>query len=224
MRAEVVVFDLDDTLYEELTYVHSGFRAVASFLAENYEQADAEDAYRFMVTEEKRSGRGRVFDRLLERYGIGTQARVRQCVQAYRTHTPHIRLYPDARRALEALADRSLYIVTDGHARVQEMKLRALGLDQERKIRRCWVTRRYGLHNEKPSPYCFQRICEMERVEPQRVVYVGDNPNKDFVGIKPLGYRTVRILRGAYASVRLTEDYEADHTVLSLDELPVLLG
>ena len=29
----VLVFDLDDTLYPEISYVHSGFRAVAAFLS-----------------------------------------------------------------------------------------------------------------------------------------------------------------------------------------------
>ena len=33
IKRSVLVFDLDDTLYPELSYVHSGFRAVAAFLS-----------------------------------------------------------------------------------------------------------------------------------------------------------------------------------------------
>ncbi|WP_214515343.1 hypothetical protein, partial [Mycobacterium tuberculosis] len=32
----IVVFDLDDTLYDELTYVQSGFQAVAGYLRDTY--------------------------------------------------------------------------------------------------------------------------------------------------------------------------------------------
>jgi putative hydrolase of the HAD superfamily len=32
----IIVFDLDDTLYEEITYVRSGFKAVANYLSKNY--------------------------------------------------------------------------------------------------------------------------------------------------------------------------------------------
>ena len=32
IEQSILVFDLDDTLYPELSYVHSGFRAVAAFL------------------------------------------------------------------------------------------------------------------------------------------------------------------------------------------------
>lgn len=34
---KVVVFDLDDTLYEELTFVRSGFKSVARLLNEHFQ-------------------------------------------------------------------------------------------------------------------------------------------------------------------------------------------
>ena len=35
----IIVFDLDDTLYEEITYVRSGFKAVASYLSQTYKKS-----------------------------------------------------------------------------------------------------------------------------------------------------------------------------------------
>jgi FMN phosphatase YigB (HAD superfamily) len=37
----ILVFDLDDTLYDELSYVHSGFRVVAAYIADQF-KADRE--------------------------------------------------------------------------------------------------------------------------------------------------------------------------------------
>jgi putative hydrolase of the HAD superfamily len=117
------------------------------------------------------------------------------------------------------LAHYPIYIVTDGNKHVQLAKLQALGLYDRLPVKRCFITRRYGVHREKPSPHCFQLICKMEQVSPDQVVYIGDNPNKDFVGIKPLGFRTVRLLRGNYAQLRKPKEYEADVVLRSLDEL-----
>ena len=55
----VLVFDLDDTLYDELTYVHSGFRAVSSFLEAEY-NLPAEASFPWMM-ERLAGGRGDSF-------------------------------------------------------------------------------------------------------------------------------------------------------------------
>lgn len=215
----VIVFDLDDTLYDELTFVRSGFRAVAAWL-EKQNGIPAGQSYAEMLEALERDGRGKVFDSVLRRHGCYSKRLAGRCVAVYRAHKPDIRLLPDAEYALEALGGACpLYIVTDGHKHVQWNKLTALGLADHPRIRRCFVTRRFGIRNEKPSPYCFGLICRAERTEPRDVVYVGDNPNKDFVGIKPLGYRTVRIRRGAYTNLRKPAEYEAEHDIDNLTEL-----
>jgi putative hydrolase of the HAD superfamily len=219
----VIVFDLDDTLYDEMTFVRSGFRAVAAFLEEQ-RGISADRSCAEMMKLLERDGRGKVFDSVLREHGCHSKRLVRQCVSVYRAHHPDIRLLPDANHVLERLgAEYPLYIVTDGNKHVQWNKLKALGLADHPRIRRCFVTRRFGIRHEKPSPYCFHLICRAERAEPRDVVYVGDNPNKDFVGIKPLGFRTVRIRRGSYAGLRKSAEYEAEYEIDHLTELVDLI-
>ena len=215
----IIVFDLDDTLYEELSFVSSGFRAVAHFLEKKW-RVEADEAYQYM---QKRlaGGRGHVFDDLLEQFGIFSRRAVRQCLTVYRLHQPNISLYPDADACLARLKDYPLYIVTDGNKLVQQSKIKALGLAN--RVHRCLVTHRFGICHAKPSPYCFLKICEWERVEPEQVVYIADNPNKDFVGVKPLGFKTVRVLTGQYTHVIKSSSYEADITIHSLAELNMKL-
>ncbi|WP_201317857.1 HAD family hydrolase [Paenibacillus sp. EPM92] len=219
----VVVFDLDDTLYKELTFVESGFKAV-SFDLHNRFGLKPEETFQTMWLELQRHGRGKVFNCVLARYGLETKGNILHCLNIYRKHRPDISLYDDARRCLEELKAYPMYIVTDGNKLVQQSKLQALGLYDHEFIRHCYITRRYGIKNEKPSPHCFMKICEREQVDPKDVVYIGDNPNKDFVGIKPLGFRTVRIIRGAFSELIKPNDYEAEHQIESLDELANLLG
>lgn len=211
----ILVFDLDDTLYNELTFVQSGFRAVANYLNEHY-SIPVQTGLEFMLAKLS-SGRGRIFNDLLTEYGIYKKELVHKCVSIYRLHQPEIKLYPEADACLRRLHNYPQYIVTDGNKLVQANKIKALGLDQ--RVKYCYITHRYGIKNAKPSPYCFQKICEREKVSPEKVVYIADNPHKDFVGIKPLGFGTIRILQGSYQDLSLTSEYEAEQQIRSLDEL-----
>lgn len=111
-----------------------------------------------------------------------------------------------------------LYLVTDGHKIVQRNKVDALGLWPE--FRRIFITHRFGLAAAKPSVHCFERIREAEGCDWGDMVYVGDNPAKDFVSLNPLGVHTVRVLTGAHANVVAKRGHDANVTITSLDSLP----
>lgn len=217
---KIIVFDLDDTLYSEISYVESGFYAVASFLSDRFDFS-VTNCYKTMMMELARNGRGKVFDNTLAHYAIHSKTNIQRCISIYRSHDPQIQLYDDAQFTIERLYEQgvSMYIVTDGNKNVQLKKLKALGLYSHPGIKKCYITRRFGLKNEKPSPYCFNQICLSEGVPSSEVVYIGDNPNKDFVGIKPLGFKTIRILRGGFAAIQKAVDFEADYTINTLNDL-----
>ena len=60
---------------------------------------------------------------------------------------------------------------------------------------------------------------ELENVSPHQLVYIGDNPMKDFVNLKKEGFKTVRVLTGFYKNLRLESEFEADNLINSLDEI-----
>lgn len=215
MNGRVLVLDLDDTLYDELSYVRSGFRAVAEWGHQRL-GIDREDAYARMMSLLAEQGRGRVFDEWLE--GRGS---VREALAVYRRHAPTIGLWPEAEALLRELEGRAVYVVTDGHKGVQWRKAEALGLPA--RVRRVHLTNRYGVHRAKPSPYCFELIARRERVTMDRLVHVGDNPAKDFVGLNPLGVTTVRVLTGQHAAVVAAPGAEAQHRIPTLAHLLPLL-
>lgn len=217
----VLVFDLDDTLYDELTYVKSGMSTVAAAISGEggYDEKEVFELLWARVLRE----RGRVFDDVLAELGIATTRRIRRLVSLYRLHDPKLQLWPAARRCLRRLGELRMYIVTDGNQNVQQRKLRALGLYDDPRIRGCYLTYRYGRERAKPSPYCFELITRRERCNPSDVLYVADNPTKDFVGIKPLGFRTLRVLTGQHRTIEVDSPLEAQHRISSLDELTIEL-
>ncbi|MBD1381927.1 HAD family hydrolase [Metabacillus arenae] len=212
----VLVFDLDDTLYDEKTFVFSGFRAVCDYLEKNFD-IPKKESYPLMVEDLNENGRGHIFDNTLKKFNIYSKSIVEKCVTIYRTHQPTITIDPEADKCLTRFSKFPKYIVTDGNKMVQYNKLKALELFN--RVKFCFITHRYGIKHAKPSPYCFNKICHIENVKPDQVVYVGDNPNKDFIGIKPLGFKTIRLKKGNYADINLSPAHEANYAIHSLNEL-----
>ena len=180
----IIVFDLDDTLYDEKTFFHSGMNAIVDYLSNEY-GIPKKNLLRFLKKRIKQK-RIQIIDDLLKNFNIYSKTKVKKCLSIYRKHSPKIQLSNDAKSCLKNLKKFPCYIVTDGNKIVQLNKIRALKL--EKLMKKCFLTSNYGLKNAKPSPYCFMKICNLENVKPQDIMYVGDNPNKDFIGIKPLGF------------------------------------
>jgi putative hydrolase of the HAD superfamily len=217
----IIAFDLDDTLYDESTFVRSGFGAVADHMAAHWgvNRASALAALEESLT---RHGRGRQFDDALRHFGLHRRARVRELVSVYRHHTPKIRLDEAAACALEQLTDLPLYLVTDGHKVAQANKIAALGITSF--FRHCYITHRYGVKYAKPSPHVFRLLVRRERCRPEDVVYIGDDPHKDFRGIRPLGFRTIRLRRGIHAGQEVGAGLDAECQTRDLREVPAILA
>jgi putative hydrolase of the HAD superfamily len=217
----IIAFDLDDTLYDEGTFVRSGFCAVADHMAAHW---GVDRARALAVLEESlaRHGRGRQFDDALREFDLLQRARLRELVSVYRHHTPKIRLDRAAATVLEELESRPLYLVTDGHKVAQANKIAALGIGP--RFCHCYITHRYGAKYAKPSPHVFRLLVRRERCRPEDVVYIGDDPHKDFRGIRPLGFRTIRLRRGAHAEQEVEPGLDAECETRDLREVPAILG
>ncbi|MFO7481962.1 HAD family hydrolase [Oceanibaculum nanhaiense] len=217
----ILVFDLDDTLYDESRFVESGLRAVAGFGKDRFGWDEA-DSLAQMRDTLAREGRGAVFDRWLAAHGKNGKALVAACVKIYRHHKPSLTLFPAAASLLPELAGYPLYLVTDGHKIVQANKVAALGIAPL--FRKCYITHRHGIRHAKPSPYCFELIRRREKADWRQIAYIADDPAKDFVGLNPLGAQTVRVLTGRHRNVVAKPGFEARHTIPDLSSFQALLA
>ena len=186
---QVVVFDLDDTLYFEDEYVHSGFQAVADFLRVQAE-VDSRMVFEFCWQQHISGQRGHIFDAVKEHFEIA--APVSELVQVYRTHAPQIRLTADVDALLKRLRLNAfkLAVITDGPLVMQQAKVKALGLHN--KVDCVICTDQYGKEHWKPHPKAFLEIMHAFAVPGHACVYIGDNPIKDFIAPRALGWKTIR--------------------------------
>ena len=216
MPIKPLIFDLDDTLYPEITFVEGGFRAVARHLNKSLDLSEHE-IYSMMLNILRREGRGSVFDKLLRSQGKYSQKSVQHCVRIYRSHKPNLKLYDAAAVQLARFKKEVLFLVTDGNKIVQASKIESLGLNQI--MAKVFITHRFGIASAKPSTHCFQIIKKICGCSWSDMTYVGDNPKKDFVNLKPLGVHTVRVKTGYFADHTAPFNYDADVTVDNLRSL-----
>jgi putative hydrolase of the HAD superfamily len=220
---EVVVLDVDDTLYLERDYVRSGFAAVGRYAEE---RLGIEGVAELAWSEFEAGRRGDIFDRVLRGIGVEpTRPIVASLVEMYREHRPVITLLPDAAALLRAVLDKCmrLAVITDGPVASQRAKVDVLGL--RRLASPIVVTGELGPHAGKPSPVAFERVEQELAVRGSQLVYLADNPRKDFVAPAARGWRTVRVRRPGGLHERLPSGDDVNAELTSLDgELGAVLG
>lgn len=217
---QALLIDLDDTLYDERSYVLSGFRVVAEEIAKRLPGVGAQQAFQTMTAHLEAHGRGKVFDRALELAGAPADpAMVGELVQVYRDHAPAIALWPGVEGALAALAkDYRLAIVTDGLGAMQRRKIAALDIDAKvDAVLYCWER-----GAPKPDPASYHEALRRLDATPERAVVIGDRPDHDMAAAAAVGCRSIRVLTGRYATADAGV-FNADATAADFTATPQVL-
>jgi putative hydrolase of the HAD superfamily len=136
---------------------------------------------------------------------------------------PVIKLCDDARWALEHYKNfKKIGLITDGYLSVQKNKVAALNIEKYFDI--IVFSDELGKENWKPSPLPYQKVEQILSVYNSECVYIGDNPTKDFITAKKMGWITVQIKRnGDYSDLKVDSSYYADKTISSLFELKEII-
>lgn len=194
----VIVFDLDDTLYDEIDFVKSGFKEISNYLNE-------EKYYDFMLEVFKSQGSGKVFNRLIEEYHLNIS--LQKLVEIYRFHKPNISLPKESLELLEYSKLFQTALISDGHYITQKNKFDILGL--EKFIKYPVFTDFY--HTQKPDLKPYQMIMKKFKNE-KCFLYISDNPKKDFIAVEKLGWIGIRYKNpiGIYKEFQNSTDYEVD--------------
>lgn len=213
-----IVFDLDDTLYSECDYVRSGIRSVDVWAQWQL----GVHGFAAAALRRWRAGqRERLFDATLAGLGITPDpATIAAMVAVYREHRPRIRLAADARAFLTGDHGHGLALISDGFAIAQRRKAAALALPRYG-FDPLIFTDNWGREFWKPHRRAFEAVEAAHRRRSARFVYVADNPAKDFLAPRALGWATVQIDRthAVHSRQPPSAAHRADINIRSLREL-----
>lgn len=225
-----VIFDLDDTLYPERDYAIGGFRAVSRHFAAAYGAPDTTDE---MVSLLDQGHLGGLFRIVLARVNPQfTDEDLKHAMKAYAAHQPALTLFPDAAASLIhfARAGTPMGLITDGHSATQQAKVAALGIAPH--FSHIVYTGALGPDRafHKPHPKAFEVMHAALSGDADQFVYVGDNPAKDFIAPRAMGWTTIMVDRPAERTRRIHKAVAPDpsgaaHFVVpSLDQIPELVA
>jgi putative hydrolase of the HAD superfamily len=220
-----VIFDLDDTLYDEIDYCKSGFNAVASLLATIHNCLPQKQIYQAFWEQFQSDNRSNVFNLGLDTLGIPYDENlIQKLVMLYRNHKPNIDLPKESKAVLDALSLKyPLALLTDGYLPGQELKVQALGI--EKYFKAIIYTEKLGRNFWKPSTAGFEKILQLLDIKAVNAVYVADNTQKDFMAPNEMSMETIQILRPnrIHFETSAEPNSAAKHVITDLSSLPDLL-
>ena len=220
---KALIFDLDDTLYYEKEYVLGAFKEVAYYLGNKY-GINEEKLYFRMKQILETLGRGKIFNIICEENKLNED--IKALVDIYRKSRPKLELYEDSKEFLIWARENGykLGIITDGCSKVQWNKIEALNMKSV--VDKIIVTDDLGKEFWKPHKKSYFDMMCYFNINKNECIYIGDNPNKDFIGARELGIKTVRIIRekGDHIETFLDEDYEGDINIKKLLEIKEILN
>ncbi|WP_417860962.1 HAD family hydrolase [Winogradskyella sediminis] len=176
----VVVFDLDDTLYNELDFLKSAYRSIAKFLdLDNWKPLYSKmfSLYRCKIN---------VFKTLAESHNIELSV----LVDLYRNHQPEIELFEGVLDIFEAIKSKggNIAIITDGRSKTQRAKLKSLGILNYLDF----IVISEEIGTEKPDLANFKAI--EQALSGVQYYYIADNLKKDFIAPNTLGWKSVALI------------------------------
>jgi putative hydrolase of the HAD superfamily len=235
MTIDVVLFDLDDTLFDHRDSVRQGIEAHRVSLglpghpAEEFARWNALEEvhyHRYLAGEldffEQRRARARGF---VEPHGqVLADPDADAWFEAYLRHyESNWQLHRDAAACLDRLDARGirLGIITNGDISFQGAKLAGLGITD--RFEHVIASGSVGV--AKPDPRIFALACETFGVAPARAMYVGDRLHTDAIGAAAAGLRGVWLDRSEAASAAQLEEARAAgaRVIHTLDQVDGLL-
>jgi putative hydrolase of the HAD superfamily len=198
---EAVGFDLDNTLYDQRQHATNVAQAADEWLSKEAELEPGVVKRRFLqLWDALGPSHPKLFDRILESLGLHALDRLRRLVDLYHIEVGSLDLYPKVGGVLERLSVRGpLFLVTDGHVSMQKKKLVRLGI--ERLFRVTVFTA--ALNANKPDPEPFRYVIQSIGCPPEKILFVGDNPQCDIVGALSVGMQAARVLSGPFRNAPL---------------------
>ncbi|MFV0645004.1 MAG: HAD family hydrolase [Sphingomonadaceae bacterium] len=220
LAAQVVVFDLDDTLCMERQFAVGGFAAAGNLMKQDYGISGFGD---YCLNLLDAGFRGNIFNRALAHFRVDdTSTLMNELISRYRSHSPDLTLMPDAVSFLNQLSGYKTALITDGPEVTQAAKVDALSLDQH--IDFIILTGQLPEGYSKPHPHAFEQVMEWSGLDASLHVYIADNAGKDFLAPRRLGWKTVQIFRPGrmHNNDAPTPEHEADYRIASFEEIGLI--
>lgn len=214
-----IIFDLDNTLYDQVDYAKDLMNHLAFRLSKKYD-AKTNKIYNTLLSYwmEKGPFYGYFFDDVLEKLSISDDE-VRKLISISHSYKPNISTYPGVFTTLTKLKTKYyLAMITDGNENVQKNKINALG------VKKFFKKIVYTGKHMKPDRKGYQMVLNHFNLEAEEAVYVGDNPVVDFITPNKMNMTTIRVLKGYFKDKKAGGRHQSQFKVNNFEEIFTVLN
>lgn len=197
-----IIFDVDDTLYDQALSFHTTFKKLIS-TTYSYDEIDqiyrSSREYSEVLFDQSERGEITVLEwqvgritRALEDVNIPINHELAlEFHNQYMNEQRHITLFPEVETLLDYLSkkDVTLAILTNGDVTHQSMKINELHLEKWFPKENIFISGAYNI--AKPQPEIFHIIEEQLPCKSEETIYVGDSFEKDIIGAKQVGWQAI---------------------------------
>lgn len=207
---KAVIFDLDNTLYNEDDYFFEVFKT----FCDKYELNLDEMVENF--TDEFKLKSKDYFEDILKKLDFYSSARQNELFEIYKNINCSLHLRKDAYEILDFLQKKDIKIalITNGDLQAQQNKVKTLNLQNFIVI----YAREFGKDCEKPHPISFLKTLKVLNLGPNEAIFVGDNPLTDIKGARNAKIKAYRLLSGYTAKIEC-KDCKNIQNLLELQKL-----
>ncbi|MBN2330355.1 MAG: TIGR02253 family HAD-type hydrolase [Candidatus Aenigmarchaeota archaeon] len=229
MPVKAVMFDLDNTLIDFLKMKRMSVEAAITAMIDAGLPMKKEKAMRVLwdLYDDYGIEYGKIFQKFLKKtMGAIDWKVLASGVVAYRSvKAGFLEPYPHVIPTLLKLKERGLKlgVVSDAPRMKAWLRLASMKIADFFDV---VVTLNDADGHAKPHPLPYEVALRKLGLKPEEVVFVGDNPNRDILGAKRLGIRTVLAKYGEWTKAKdrsLRPDHEIDDVKELLKVLEMLL-
>jgi putative hydrolase of the HAD superfamily len=221
---KAVLFDLDNTLLDFMTFKIETAKAAAKAMVKQGLPMDEMQAYGkiFSVYDEKGIEYQKTFFEVIKPLGLGVDEaeRIQQAaIVAYlKRKSEVLRAYPMVKPTLARLRvmGLKLAIVTDAPRNKTWQRLVITGLEREFDI----VVTLDDTMQKKPHQSPFNLALERLLLPASACLFVGDNPERDIAGAKEAGMKTCL---ASYGTWNRKAEPKADYDIKRFEDLPKIV-
>ncbi len=222
-RISVVIFDLDDTLYDCFGQrVQVAHRHAAEAMAAAGVPATAEEIFKYRWKAfETDPTLTHIDAAVLKHFGGPEDPEIVRLSRAAFFTAPvgELTLFEGTLPLLRELRRRGvrIFVVSFGDPETQRAKVKALGLDQEASVERIFYADTGKLLTKEAI---FRTILRHAQPDPAKVLVVGDRPSSEIKAGKALGMHTVRLRHGEFVSQEPAGPEETpEHEIRAIGDL-----
>jgi HAD superfamily hydrolase (TIGR01549 family) len=168
------IFDLDNTLYPEKDYLYQIYYMIGQFV-EYQETYEHDKITKFLIDEFEKEGRGRLFDKLIERFSLDASY-MENFLRLMRTARLPLKLilFNEMEELLNELVNnkKQIFILTNGTPQQQFNKIMQMEWKGLQHSIRCYFCDEIA---RKPAPDSMYHLLEENNLKPEDVLFIGDS-------------------------------------------------